>query len=178
VLGLVVNMVVFFVLSRGDKEHVNIRGAMVHVLGDLLGSVAAIAAAITIWLTGWMPIDPLLSVLVSLLVLRSAWRLFRNSLHILMEGTPGNVVVEDLSALLIARVDGLRSVRHIHVWSITSGKPVATMEVVLDAGADPARVTRAIKSALREGYQIGHSTIEIVWDEHATSCALTAQGVP
>ena len=72
VLGLVINVVVFFVLSRGDKEHVNIRGAMVHVLGDLLGSVAAIAAAVTIWLTGWMPIDPILSVLVSLLVLRSA----------------------------------------------------------------------------------------------------------
>src|SRR5215217_352221 len=167
VLGLVVNIVVFVVLSRGDKEHVNIRGAMVHVLGDLLGSVAAIAAAITIWLTGWMPIDPILSVLVGLLVLRSAWALFRNSLHILMEGTPGNVVIEDLSKALVEKVPGLAAVRHVHVWSITSGKPVATLEIALAPGANADAVTRAAKAALQTDYGIIHSTIEIVWDETA-----------
>lgn len=178
VLGLFINVAVFLVLSRGDKEHVNIRGAMVHVLGDLLGSVAAIVAAVTIWLTGWMPIDPILSVLVSLLVLRSAWRLFRNSLHILMEGTPGNVVVEDLSKALVAKVPGLKTVRHVHVWSITSGKPVATLEVVLNAGADAPAVTRGVKAALLADYEITHSTIEIVWDEKAPNCALAPDGVP
>ena len=178
VLGLVINVVVFLVLSRGDKEHVNIRGAMVHVLGDLLGSVAAIAAAVTIWLTGWMPIDPILSVLVSLLVLRSAWQLFRNSLHILMEGTPRNVVVEDLSKALVAKVPGVSEVRHVHVWSITSGKPVATLEIVLAQGADAPSVTQAVKAALLADYGIAHSTIEIVWDENAPNCALAADGLP
>ena len=172
VLGLVVNIVVFLVLSRGDKEHVNIRGAMVHVLGDLLGSVAAIAAAITIWLTGWMPIDPILSVLVSLLVLRSAWKLFRGSLHILMEGTPGNVVIEDLGKSLVASVPGLKSVRHVHVWSITSGKPVATLEIALMPGADAGAVTHAVKAALGADYGITHSTIEVIWDDTAPACAL------
>ena len=178
VLGLVINVVVFLVLSRADKEHVNIRGAMVHVLGDLLGSVAAIVAAVTIWLTGWMPIDPILSVVVSLLVLRSAWKLFRGSLHILMEGTPGNVVIEDLSKALVAQVPGLAAVRHVHVWSITSGRPAATLEISLAAGADAAAVTAAVKSALQSGYGIGHSTVEIVWDANAPACALAPDGLP
>ena len=178
VLGLVVNVTVFLVLSRGDKEHVNIRGAMVHVLGDLLGSVAAIVAAVTIWLTGWMPIDPILSVFVSLLVLRSAWKLFRGSLHILMEGTPGNVVIEDLGKALVAEVPGLASVRHVHVWSITSGRPVATLEIVLKPGANAGAVTRGVKQALSTDYGITHSTIEIVWDAQAPACALSPDGVP
>ncbi len=178
VLGLFVNIAVFLVLSRGDKEHVNIRGAMLHVLGDLLGSVAAIAAAIIIWLTGWMPIDPILSVLVSLLILRSAWGLFRNSLHILMEGTPGNVVIEDLGKALVAEVPGLKAVRHVHVWSITSGRPVATLEIVLAPGADPAAVTRTAKAALAADYGISHATIEIVWNEADAACALAPDAVP
>ena len=174
VLGLVVNVVVFLVLSRGDKEHVNIRGAMVHVAGDLLGSLAAIAAAIIIWLTGWMPIDPVLSGLVSLLVLRSAWALFRSSLHILMEGTPGNVAIEDLSSDLTRRVDGLQAVRHVHVWSITSGKPVATLEIVIAPKANAAGVTAAVKSILQGQYGIAHSTIEIVWPGQDAACALAS----
>ena len=178
VLGLLINIAVFFVLSRGDKEHVNIRGAMVHVLGDLLGSVAAIAAALVIWLTGWMPIDPILSVLVSLLILRSAWRLFRGSLHILMEGTPGNVVVEDLSKALLAKVPGLTAVRHVHVWSITSGKPVATLEIALAPGADAGIVTQGVKAALLAEYGITHSTIEIAWGDGGHNCALAPAAIP
>jgi len=178
VLGLFVNIAVFLVLSQGDKEHVNIKGALVHVLGDLLGSVAAIAAAVVIWLTGWMPIDPILSVLVSLLILRSAWALFQSSLHILMEGTPGNVVIADLSKALTAKVPGLAAVRHVHVWSITSGKPVATLEIVLAPGADAAAVTLQAKAALLSDYGIVHATIEIVWDEHAPACALAEAGIP
>lgn len=172
VLGLLVNLTVFLVLSRGDKGHVNIRGAMVHVLGDLLGSVAAIAAAVTIWLTGWMPIDPILSILVSLLILRSAWTLLRSSLHILMEGTPGNVVVADLSQDLVGRVPGLQAVQHVHVWSTTSGKPVATLEIVLVPGASPQRVSQSVKQVLLDQYGIAHSTVEIVWEEAMLDCAL------
>lgn len=178
VLGLVVNVVVFVVLSRGDRDHVNIRGAMVHVLGDLLGSVAAIVAAVTIWLTGWMPIDPLLSILVCLLVLRSAWSLFRSSLHILLEGTPDNVVVDELRARLMAIVPGVADVRHIHVWSITSGKPVATMEIVPAPGADAGPLTQAVKAALAKDYGIAHSTIEIVWDKATPACALAQGALP
>lgn len=178
VLGLLINVAVFLILSRGDKEHVNIRGALLHVLGDLLGSVAAIAAAIVIWLTGWMPIDPILSVLVSLLILRAAWRLFRGSLHILMEGTPGNVVIEDLSKALVAKVPGLQAVRHVHVWSITSGRPVATLDIALLPDAEAGAVTQAVKAALMADYGISHSTIEIVWDDGGPNCALAPDAFP
>lgn len=86
-IGLLVNMLVFWILTRGgDTEHVNIKGAVLHVLGDLLGSVGTIVAAIVIYYTGWTPIDPILSVFVCLLILRSAWALLRNSLHVLLEG--------------------------------------------------------------------------------------------
>jgi cobalt-zinc-cadmium efflux system protein len=176
VLGLAVNIIVFFVLSQGDKEHVNIRGALVHVLGDLLGSVAAIVAAVTIWLTGWMPIDPILSVLVSLLVLRSAWALFGSSLHILLEGTPGNVAIDDLSEVLRDKIDGIGEVRHVHVWSITSGRPVATLEILLASNAHPAAVTQQVKALLLSEYGIAHSTVEIVWPGQEEACALSQHG--
>jgi cobalt-zinc-cadmium efflux system protein len=172
VLGLLVNIAVFAILQRGDKDHVNIRGAAAHVLGDLLGSVAAIVAAIGIWLTGWMPIDPLLSGVVCLLILRSAWILLRGSLHILMEGAPGNVVVEEIGPHLTGAVPGLAEVRHIHVWSITSNRPMATLEIALQPGADPATVTRATKAALLEAYGIAHATVEVDWGHGAAPCVL------
>jgi cobalt-zinc-cadmium efflux system protein len=172
VLGLVVNIVVFLVLSRGDRHHVNIRGAMLHVLGDLLGSAAAIAAALVIWLTNWTPIDPILSVLVCLLILRSAWALFRNSLHILLEGAPAGMVIADIEPTLLAAVPGLAAARHIHVWSITSGSPVATLEIALAPGADAAIVAASVKSILTQRYQIAHATVEISWQPDSHACAI------
>ncbi|WP_245543181.1 cation diffusion facilitator family transporter [Oceanospirillum maris] len=90
IAGLVVNILVFWILPRDDSEHVNIKGAALHVLGDLLGSIGAVAAAVIIHFTGWTPIDPILSVVVSLLILRSAWALLAKSLYILLEGAPDN----------------------------------------------------------------------------------------
>ena len=178
ILGLLVNIAVFAILQRGDKSHVNIKGATLHVLGDLLGSVAAIIAAVAIWLTGWMPIDPLLSAIVSLLILRSAWALLRGSLHILMEGAPGDVVVDEIGPHLIRCVPGLAAVRHIHVWSITSNRPVATLEIALGVGAEPDAVTRATKQTLLEAYGIAHATVEIDWSLSQGQCALHPQTAP
>ncbi|SNR69235.1 cation diffusion facilitator family transporter [Puniceibacterium sediminis] len=172
VLGLVVNAGVFWMLQKGDRDHVNIKGAMVHVMGDLLGSVAAIAAAVAIYFTGWTPIDPILSVLLSAIVLRSAWLLLKASLNVLMEGAPGNVVVSDLREKLVAAVPGLLRVDHVHVWSITSGQPAATMDVQLTDTADPAEVLRGIKSQLASDYGIAHSTIEIDVGQGDVGCSL------
>ncbi|PZX16206.1 cobalt-zinc-cadmium efflux system protein [Palleronia aestuarii] len=172
VLGLLVNGGVYWVLSHGDRGHLNIRGAMLHVLGDLLGSVAAIVAAVTIWFTGWTPIDPILSVLLSAIILRSAWSLLRASLNVLMEGSPGNVAVDELRRTLCDRIDGLVRVDHVHVWSITSGQPVATMEIGMEEGKEPADIVRAVKRTLSEEYGIEHSTIEIAWDGRAGPCIL------
>ncbi len=169
--GLVVNVAVFFLLRRADTGHVNIQGAMLHVLGDLLGSVAAIVAALAIHFTGWTPIDPLLSVLILGLILRSAWRLLGGTLHILLEGAPPDLDIARLSRDLVASVDGLAAVEHVHVWSITSGRSSATLEARLVPGGDPRAVTAAIKRRLAETWGIGHSTVEVVWDE-ASDCAL------
>lgn len=161
-VGLVVNGLVFWILHRGDTDHVNIRGAMVHVLGDLLGSVAAIFAAIVIHYTGWLAIDPILSVLVCGLILRSAWALLRSSSQILMEGVPPGIEPDALRAHLLDTVPGVRAVEHVHVWSITSGRILATLEVGLADGTDPAVAVPAVKAALKARYAIGHTTVEVM----------------
>lgn len=173
VVGLLVNCLVFWILHRGDQAHVNIKGATLHVLGDLLGSVAAIVAALVIHFTGWMAIDPILSVLVCLLILRSAWALLRGAFHILMEGTPPDVDIAVLRRHLLDAVPGVAAVDHVHVWSITSGRVLATLELGLADGAEPARVVPAVKRALAERFAIEHSTVEVV---HAPpdDCALVA----
>lgn len=176
-LGLGVNLVVFRILHRADTTHVNIRGAMLHVLGDLLGSVAAIIAAIVIHFTGWTPIDPILSVLILGLILRSAWALLKNSLHILLEGTPADIDIAHLESLLVETIQGLHCVEHVHVWSITSGHPAATLEAHILHDADPRAVTRAIKQTLANHFGISHSTVEIVWDE-GEGCVLESGVTP
>ncbi|WP_071796164.1 cation diffusion facilitator family transporter [Natronohydrobacter thiooxidans] len=175
-LGLVVNATVLWMLMQGDRDHVNIRGAMLHVLGDFLSSVAAISAAIAIYFTGWTPIDPMLSLLVSAVVLRSALILLKSTLHILMEGTPTGVVISEMRETLSNEVDGVIDLHHVHVWSITSGKPSATMEVQVADDADPAKVVRAIKARLASAYGIAHSTIEIDWEHERRNCVLGTDG--
>lgn len=174
VLGLVVNLVVFRILSTADRDHVNIRGALLHVLGDLLGSVAAIAAAIVIWLTGWMPIDPILSLLVSLLILRSAWALLTRTFNILMEGAPDGVDLDALQADLLANVPGLSSVGHLHVWSLSSGQTMATLEIGLKPDADVVTTTTAVKERLKHEHEIGHATVEIDWTGKSADCPAAA----
>lgn len=172
VIGLAVNIGVFLMLRQGDTDHVNIKGAMLHVLGDLLGSVAAIGAAIIIWLTGWSPIDPILSVLLSLLILRAAWALLRNAVHILMEGTPPDLDLAAIRDDLMQTVPGVADVAHLHVWSITSGYVAATLEVTLSEGADPQAVTDEVKAALTERYSVRHPTVEINWSGGGTTCSI------
>ena len=169
-LGLLVNLTVFWVLSRADADHVNIKGALLHVLGDLLGSVGAIAAAIIIWLTGWMPIDPILSVLVSLLILRSAWALLMRTFNILMEGAPDGFEPDRLQADLAAAIPGLAGVGHLHVWSLSSGQTMATLEIRLEPGADPAAITQAVRRTLLEDHGVNHATIEIDWNGEGLTC--------
>lgn len=168
-LGLVVNGLVFWMLSRGETDHVNIKGAMLHVLGDLLGSVAALMAAVAIHFTGWTPIDPILSVLLSALILRSAWALLKSSAHILMEGTPRGLEPERVRSDLLAKVSGLRDVHHVHAWSITSGQVSVTLHVVPEDGADPYGVVQAVKARLAHAFDANHSTVEISTD----ACSLT-----
>ena len=166
--GLVVNIFSFLVLHGGDQENLNIRGAALHVLGDLLGSVAAIIAALVIIQTGWMPIDPILSVLVALLILRSAWQLVKRSAHILLEGAPEWLDCEDMQQKIIAVVPEVTEIHHVHVWGLTPQHPMLTMHVVLgEEPMDPTPVVRQIKEVLKDRFAIDHSTIEVEFGDCA-----------
>ena len=177
VIGMLVNLFVLWFLTRGDAEHVNIKGAVLHVMGDLLGSVGAIIAALVIWYTGWTPIDPILSVFVSLLILRSAWKLLKNTLHILLEGAPDNVKSSDIAEHLRTAVAGVRNVSHIHVWSLTSGRVIATLQVQPAEGADLRSVITRVEKELRTKFNIEHPTIGIDWDGDRP-CSLARSKLP
>lgn len=159
--GLLVNLLVFTLLRRGDSQDMNVAAATLHVLGDLLGSVAAIVAALIIIYTGWTPIDPLLSIFVCLLIVRSAWSLVRRSTHILMEGSPEGLDVAELRATLEERVPDIRDVHHIHTWLAGPNEVLLTMHATVSAGADHTKVLREAKAVLAGHYGITHATIQI-----------------
>lgn len=161
IAGAVGNLVGLYILQKGDSDNLNVKGALLHVLGDLLGSVAAIGAAVVIMLTGWTPIDPILSVLVSLLILRGAWLVVRNSAHILVEGAPGDIDVSALRADLKAQMPDLVDIHHVHVWSLTAERPLLTMHAIVGPDADRDLVLSRIVARLRETYGIGHATVQM-----------------
>lgn len=163
--GLLVNLAAFAVLRRGDDENLNIRAAVLHVAGDLLGSVAAIVASLVILLTGWTAIDPILSILVALIILRAAWRVVRESGHILLEGVPKNIDVRTIGRDLIETVDGVEDVHHIHVWSITQERPMITLHARALPGSDSSIVRSALRQRLELEFGIAHATIEIEQEE-------------
>ena len=163
--GLVINIISFAVLHTGDQENLNIRGAALHVAGDLLGSVAAIVAAIVIIYTGWTLIDPILSVAVAVLILRSAWVLVKRSAHVLLEGAPDWLNVADMQERIVAHVPGVREIHHVHVWGLTPQQLMLTMHVAIEDGVDSqSRVVRGGKDYVKSEFGIGHSTVEIEVD--------------
>ncbi len=172
VIGMLVNLFVLWLLTRGDSEHVNIKGAILHVMGDLLGSVGAVIAAVVIWYTGWTPIDPILSVFVSVLILRSAWTLLKNTLHILLEGAPQEADASAIAAHLRANIPGLADVSHVHVWQITSGRALATLKVRPRPDADLRELTMRVEAVLHKSFSIEHATVGIDWTG-TESCSLS-----
>lgn len=163
--GLAVNLIVFALLRRGDAHDMNVAAATLHVLSDLLGSVAAIVAALVIMATGWTPIDPLLSLLVCLLIVRSAWALIRRSTHILLEGAPDWLDAAELRSTLEARIPAIRDVHHIHCWLVGPQETLLTMHASVQANSDHSAVLREAKAVLAEHYGISHATIQIEADD-------------
>lgn len=159
--GLAVNLLSFWVLHGGDRTNLNMRAAMLHVAGDLLGSVAALAAAIIIIFTGWTPIDPLLSVLVALIILRSAWYVVRESAHILLEGAPSGIDSRAVAEGLTSAIPELIDVHHVHAWSITEERPMITLHARIKDTKHPEKIVAVIKEHLRGQYGIDHATVEI-----------------
>ena len=161
VLGLLVNIAAFAVLHGADRNNLNIRGALLHVLGDMLGSVAAIAAALIIMNTGWTLIDPLLSLLVGLLVLRSAWFLVKDSGHVLLEGVPEQLDIQEIGPDLVENLATIEDVHHVHAWSLSQERSLLTLHARISEGTDPDTATAQIQQRLAERFDISHVTVQI-----------------
>ncbi|MEG2632649.1 MAG: cation diffusion facilitator family transporter, partial [Comamonas sp.] len=159
VVGLLVNLVGAWVLMRGEQNDGNLRGALLHVVGDLLGSVGAIAAAVGIMYTGWTVLDPILSVLVAVLVVRSAWSLVSDALLILLQAVPRGLDVEAAQAA-IARLPGVAEVGHFHAWTLTDERVVATVHVTPSPGTDPLMLPKQVADLLRDKHAIEHVTVQ------------------
>ncbi|REC94828.1 cation diffusion facilitator family transporter [Kushneria indalinina] len=160
-VGLVVNIGVFWLLHSGDRGNINVRGALLHVMGDLLGSVAAIAAAVIIMVTGWMPIDPLLSLLAAALIARSAWKITAQSGHILLEGAPAHIDSEQLVQDIPHALDDIHSVHHVHIWSLTPERVMVTLHAVPHDAVDQDQAIMAIRGYLRGRFDVDHVTVQI-----------------
>jgi cobalt-zinc-cadmium efflux system protein len=161
IAGLVVNLAAAWILSRAS-ESLNARGALLHVLSDLLGSVAAIVAGAVIVATGWTPIDPILSIAVSLLILRSTWRLLAQSTGVLMEGVPAHLDYDEIGHAL-SKVPGIAGVHDLHVWHMSADSIALSAHLALTDGAEwPAILARA-QRLLAERYRIEHVTLQPSW---------------
>ena len=161
ILGLIVNLIAFRILHGGDQEDLNMRAALWHVAGDLLGSVAAIAAALVIMSTGWMPIDPILSVLVALIILVGGVRVVRSTAHILIEGVPPGLTIDAIKSDLETELKDAARVEHIHAWALNESKTLVTLDVESGVGACVESLRRDVKARLKEKFQIDHVTVEI-----------------
>jgi len=159
-IGLVANAVSAWLLSDGQRQSLNMRGAYLEVLGDLLGSAAVIVAAIVIALTGWVQADPIASVLIGLLILPRTWRLLREAVDVLLEATPKDVDLEEVRRHIV-ETDGVSDVHDLHAWTITSGMNVVSAHVVLSPHADPAQVLDRLGACLSGDFDIEHSTFQL-----------------
>ena len=158
-IGLAVNVIAFKWLHGADWN-ANVRAAALHVLGDLLGSAAAIIAALVVYFTGWTRVDPLLSLIIAFILGRGAWRVLRDACHILLEGVPKALDVHAMRDRLAA-VQGVVEVHHLHAWSLTAELPLVTMHARIEDEADIQPVVQRLKAVLLENFGVKHSTIQV-----------------
>ncbi|QKX01307.1 cation diffusion facilitator family transporter [Wolbachia endosymbiont of Dipetalonema caudispina] len=163
--GLIANVVVFFILHSKCESNINIKSAVLHVIGDILGSIAAIFASIIIMLTGWQVVDPVLSVFVSIVILSSGYKILKSSCHILLEGTPEGVSAEGIKSRIISKLPEVIDIHHIHAWSLSDNYFIITMHAKVRQDAQHTGILYEIKKILLNEFKIAHSTVEIEYDE-------------
>ncbi|MCG7316968.1 cation diffusion facilitator family transporter [Brevibacillus laterosporus] len=160
-VGLLANIAAAFVLMRGDyKNNLNIRSAFLHVLGDLLGSVGAILAGFLMWKFDWYIADPIISVVVAVLIMLSAWRVTRDSVDVLMESTPASIDAEQVSRAL-SKIQGVTSVHDLHIWTVTSGFDSLSCHLHVQDGLASYPILQEALHTLEHQFGITHSTIQI-----------------
>lgn len=158
--GLIVNIIAAFLLHSGHKHDLNMRGAFLHVVGDLLGSVAAMAAGILILAFGWMWADSVGSILISAIIIAGAWRLILDSVNVLLEGTPSHI---DLSAVenTLLGTTGVRGIHDLHVWTISSGIHALSVHISHDETVGHSDLLGVVRDRLHDGFGIDHLTIQM-----------------
>jgi cobalt-zinc-cadmium efflux system protein len=158
IIGLALNLIVAFLIGQGERN-LNTRAALLHVIGDLIGSVAAITAGAVIYFTGWQPIDALLSLVIAVLILGSTVRLILEALHVLMEGVPAGLRIEEIGGALGA-LGGVRAVHDLHVWNISSGQIALSAHVDLDNLDNWAALLESARQMLQQRFGIAHVTLQ------------------
>ncbi len=161
-IGLLANVVSAWSLMRkGDvKNNINLRSAYLHILGDALGSVGAIAAGLVMMIFGWYIADPIISVLVALLILRGAWGVIKHTIHILMEGSPSTVNSAEVKATL-ASIDGVKDVHDLHIWTITSGLDSLSCHLLIEDDWDSQQILQQAIHLITDQFEIQHTTIQV-----------------
>ncbi|MDD2772787.1 MAG: cation diffusion facilitator family transporter [Elusimicrobiales bacterium] len=167
--GLAANIACAWILHGEHERSINVRGAFLHVLTDLLGSVAVIAAALIIMFTGWKAADPLLSLAIVALTLWSSWGLVRDSVHILMEGAPAHIDREEVRKALAA-IPGVRGVHELHLWTLTSGREALSAHLLVENTAESDRILGEADCALGRNFNISHTTLQIETEKRENSC--------
>ncbi len=161
IIGLFVNILVAWILMRGDtKGNLNLRSALLHVFGDLLGSIGAIVAGILILLFNWNIADPIASVIVAALILVSGWRITRDAIHVLMEGKPSNIDMTEVETQLL-HLDGVTQIHDLHVWSITSDFPALSCHLVVKNNTNRDVLLQEASSLLHNQFELNHTTIQM-----------------
>jgi cobalt-zinc-cadmium efflux system protein len=161
-IGLLANLAsAWFLMRKGDvKDNLNVRSAYLHVIGDAIGSVGAIVAGLLMLLFSWYIADPIISVIVALLILKSAWGIINSTVHILMEGTPHSIDADEVKATLLG-VTGVSDVHDLHIWTITSGIDSLSCHLLIRDDADSQAVLREALKLIEEQYGIDHATIQV-----------------
>ncbi len=157
-IGLLINLVVAWLLTR-TEQNINVRGALLHVLGDLLGSVAALVAGVVITVTGWTPIDPILSLLIVALILFSSVRLLRDALHLLLDGVPGRLDLSQVGRALVS-LDGITEVHDLHIWTLSSERVALSAHLIVQDLSQWPVTLKSANTVLLQRYGIGHTTLQ------------------
>lgn len=165
--GLIINMIAAWLLHSDHQENLNMHGAWLHVMGDLLGSVTAIIAGILIVSFGWMWADPVCSIIISVIIIFGAWRLIMESVNVLLEGTPAHIDVRAVESSVLL-LPGVTGVHDLHIWTISSGIDALSAHITHDSSVDPPDLLVRVRKELHDKFGIDHLTIQIEAADHRT----------
>jgi cobalt-zinc-cadmium efflux system protein len=161
VFGLIANGLSVVILSRSKERSLNVKGVLLHVFADTLGSVGAISAGLIMYFTGWYQIDPIISMMIGVLIFYSSGQLVRDSLNVLLEGVPSNIDVNEVERKIAER-EGVESIHDLHVWCITPTKMcIMSAHVVVEKGTDRKKLISTLINMLKEEFGIDHVTIQL-----------------